>query len=295
MLAWGLDLGGTKIEAVVVDPNNPAKPIARKRIPTEAERGYQIIVENCARLINKTTEETDLPHPEFVGVGAPGAPDPSTGKMRNCNTVCLNGQPLPTDLQAVLNCDCRVTNDANCFALAEAKLGCAQDAHSVFGVILGTGVGGGIVINGEIVEGANGIAGEWGHIVGDPSGPKCYCGKIGCVETLISGPALEKRFEGQTGQKMSLQEIAASNSPEEREVIDYLCHQFGQSLAQVVNVLDPEVIVLGGGVGQIPDLYQQGKQSLLRNVFHSDPKISLRKPLLGDSAGVFGAAMLTKR
>jgi predicted NBD/HSP70 family sugar kinase len=215
--------------------------------------------------------------------------------MRNCNTVCLNGRDLQLDLARGLGAEICLSNDANCFALAECLLGSAKGARSVFGVIIGTGVGGGIVFDGQIWNGANGIAGEWGHNVLEPEGDPCYCGRRGCVETVISGPALELRYERATGTALPLSQIVESHrtgrNPEATQVVQRLCEGFGRSLATVVNVLDPDVIVLGGGVGQVQDLYGAGTAELKRHVFHEDPRLDVRRPMLGDSAGVFGAAL----
>ena len=201
---WGIDLGGTKIEGVILSERENPEPLKRLRIPTEAKKGYDHIIQQVARLVEVLTAETGI-KPQSLGIGTPGVLDPTTRTMKNCNTTCLNGQPLKRDLELALGISVRMANDANCFAIAETLLGAvkekAPDAKTVFGVIMGTGVGGGLVVNGEMVKGRHGIAGEWGHVYLDRSGGTCYCGKKGCVETLISGPALEKYYHKISGEK----------------------------------------------------------------------------------------------
>ncbi len=292
---WGIDLGGTKIEGVVVDEALPDVALSRIRVPTGSEEGYDHVVQNCASLIEQLERETGIERPNAIGFGTPGSCDPRTGLMRNCNTVCLNGMPLASDLTHSLGSTAIVTNDANCFALAESVLGCAQGARCVLGVIIGTGVGGGIVIDGEIWNGVNGIAGEWGHNVIEPEGELCYCGRRGCVETVISGPALERWYEHLAGERLPLPEILTSHRTGRNtlatQAVERLCKEFGRALATVVNVLDPDVIVLGGGVGQAQELYDEGTNELKKHVFHERPVLEVKRPLLGDSAGVFGAAL----
>jgi predicted NBD/HSP70 family sugar kinase len=224
----------------------------------------------------------------------PGTVEPSTGLMKNANTTCLIGRPLVHDLSAVLGCGVVAENDANCFALAESTLGAAVGSGVVFGVILGTGVGAGIVVEGKVRTGHHGIAGEWGHNILIPDGDPCYCGKRGCVETVLSGPALERWYASLSGRQRPLSEIATSHETEALATIDRLSEYFGRALASVVNVLDPDAIVLGGGVGNIPALYSRGRMSLENWMFNPKFEAKLLKPKLGDSAGVFGAAMLTR-
>lgn len=295
---WGVDLGGTKIEGVVYVPGQHHEPLARVRVPTFAAQGYEAIVSNVTGLIEELERQSGLSRPDVIGIGTPGSTDPGTGLMRNCNTVCLNGRSLKRDLSQQLGVEARLSNDANCFALAESQLGSAQGAHTVFGVILGTGVGGGVVVDGNIIEGANGIAGEWGHNLADPEGEPCYCGRVGCVETVLSGPAIEKWFASVGGEYLSLKEIliqhrTGGNSAASLAVVR-LCTEFGRCLAQVVNVIDPDCIVLGGGVSQTDELYSLGTDELRKHVFHESPRIDVRRPALGDSAGVFGAALLAR-
>lgn len=293
-LLWGIDLGGTKIEGVVLGPESTAKPQARIRIDAEAEGGYRHIIERIAQLLSTLESECGA-KANAVGIGTPGSRSPATGRMRNCNTTCLNGQPLLEDLQARLGIPVSLANDANCFALAEARWGAGQGYETVFGVIMGTGVGGGLVCGGCALEGANGIAGEWGHNVLDPDGPACYCGRRGCVETYLSGPSNAREFEATTGRKLSMHQIAIlaqEGDGQAQDQVERLCERFGRAIATVVNIVDPHVVVLGGGVGQIPELATRGREACRRWVFSDRFETPFVQPLLGDSAGVLGAAIL---
>jgi fructokinase len=197
---WGLDLGGTKIEGVIIDPNAPDRPICRLRLPTESEKGYEHIRSQIAKVVKMISSESGLPLPKRIGMGTPGVIDPRTSKLKNSNTQCLNGQRLRDDVATDLGIEVATANDANCFALAEATLGAARRFPTVFGIIMGTGVGGGIVVNGQVLEGCHGIAGEWGQIVLDPSGPPSNYGTHGTVEALIAGPALLRGAIGPEAQ-----------------------------------------------------------------------------------------------
>jgi len=295
---WGLDLGGTKIEGVILPADGSIHPICRTRIATEADRGYDHIVGRIAKLIGLMESESGLKRPPKIGIGTPGAADPVTGLMKNCNTTSLNGKPLPADLTAELKSEIVLANDANCFALAEATLGAAAGVPTVFGVIMGTGVGGGVVVHGKVLNGAQGIAGEWGHNVLERDGLPCYCGKVGCVETVLSGPFLERYYASISGEKRKLVEIAqraeAGGDPCAEQTMARLYEKFGEAISVVVDILDPHVVVVGGGVGNILGLYTHGRQALRKWVFNDDLRTELRRPTLGDSAGVFGAAMLAR-
>jgi fructokinase len=215
--------------------------------------------------------------------------------MKNCNTVCMNGQDLPGDLGRGIGRRVLVENDANCFALAEAVAGAGRGAKVVFGVIMGTGVGGGLVVNGGILRGRQHIAGEWGHHSIDPAGPSCYCGQRGCVERFISGPALEEAYEACTRVRLSTEgvvEEARSGEESARNVLAAFMDRFGRALANVVNILDPDVIVLGGGLSNIDELYTEGRAAVARYVFNDELQTPILRPELGDSAGVVGAALL---
>lgn len=292
---WGIDLGGTKIEVVVCEGTSEVlRPLMRKRTLTERERGYRAIIDTVATLVHAVAAELGE-GPGRVGIGTPGVVDPQTGQLKNSNTGCLNGRPIEADLAASIGCPVRVANDANCFALAEARYGAGKGAAIVFGVILGTGVGGGVVVNGQVRYGLQGIAGEWGHNVLDRAGPPCYCGKQGCVETLLSGPALEARFYQSTGKRLRLAEIAeraAAGDGEALRLRDEARADFRQAIAVVINILDPDRIVLGGGVSNLdwfddPDLFVGTP-----DVFNTSVRNPIVRNQLGDSAGVYGAALL---
>ena len=290
---FGIDLGGTKIEGVVLPNRDDPEPLARIRTDTVADKGYGHILERISELIKQLSKETGI-HPDRIGIGTPGSTNPHTGLLRNSNTTCLNGMPFHRDLETELGVKVAMSNDANCFALAEARWGVAQEFSTVFGVIIGTGVGGGLVIHGRVLEGANGIAGEWGHNEFDTNGPECYCGKRGCVETFLSGPANEREYFQTTGLRKSMKEIVESVGSERaaKEQVDRLCVRFGKATSVVINTFDPEAIVLGGGVGQIPGLLTQGRDEAARWVFSDRFETAFLTPTLGASAGVFGAALL---
>ncbi|MCE0497713.1 MAG: ROK family protein [Methylacidiphilales bacterium] len=294
---WGIDLGGTKIEGVVLDPGHPDKPLCRRRIPTEAEKGYDHILARIADLCRQISRETGLSVPERMGMGTPGIIDPQTGKIKNSNTQCLNGHRLKADLESVHGLHFVTANDANCLALAEATMGVARGYPTVFGVILGTGVGGGIVVDGKVLEGCHGIAGEWGQLVLDPEGPLSNYGTHGTLEALVAGPALERFYAERAGQRRLLKEIAeraaAGNDPHAAATIGRLTDKLAQALGIIIDVLDPHAIVLGGGVGNIDALYaKEMREKISASIFNSRFEAALLKPALGDSAGVFGAAML---
>jgi len=296
---WGIDLGGTKIEGVILESLENATPLIRTRVDTEASKGYDHILGQIAKLITEMKEKSGLT-PRAIGFGTPGVLDPTLQTMKNSNTTALNGKPLQKDLEALLNLPVVLANGANGLALAETHWGVAKKetpgARMVFGIIMGSGVGGGIVIDGKIWNGRHGIAGEWGHSFLDESGGPCYCGKVGCVETVISGPALERFYTSQTGNSVKLKEIAArhraNSDPAATQTINRMCHFFGKGVSAITNMLDPDVIVVGGGVGNMDELYTLGLEALKVFIFNNRVEVSLLKPLLGDSAGVFGAAAL---
>lgn len=282
----GIDLGGTKIEGVCLDES--LNVIQRKRVPTNQQNGYSSIVNSIASLVHDITKNID---DYSIGVCTPGAISKKTGLIKNSNTQCLIGMPLKEDLEKSLHQKVVMENDANCFAMAEAKMGAAVGYSVVFGVIMGTGVGGGIVIDGKIHRGRTNIAGEWGHHTLHQNGNPCYCGKNGCVETYISGPALEKRWTELGGKIDSMPAIIQHSDTNTQWKQEFL-NNFGVSLANVIDVLDPDVIVLGGGLSNIDFLYTQGKQAVYDNVFSDLVDTPILKNKLGDSAGVFGAALL---
>ncbi|MFM8364567.1 MAG: ROK family protein [Verrucomicrobiota bacterium] len=297
-LLWGIDLGGTKIEIAVCDPARPAEPIVRRRCDTGASLGYDHIVSQIARCVREALETSGSPAPTRIGVGTPGATDPLTGSLKNSNTVCLNGRPLREDLAAALDCEVILANDANCFTLAEALWGSGSDSPVVLGLILGTGVGGGICVDGKILHGLHGIAGEWGHNPIPGEDTPCYCGRRGCVETVIAGPSLERFHRESGGGDLKLPricELAAAGDPAAVQTLQRLREKFAQAIAAVINILDPDAIIIGGGVGNIPLLYEnETRLEILRHLFNPELKTKILPPALGDSAGVFGAALLSK-
>lgn len=272
----GIDLGGTKIEGIALDDSGAM--LMRRRVVTP-QGDYRATVETIVSLVLSIESETG--RPGTVGVGMPGALSRVSGRVKNANSTCLIGQPLQGDLEAALEREVRLANDANCFALSEAIDGAGRGARVVFGVILGTGVGGGIVVDGRVLEGTNGIAGEWGHnplpLPGDEDLPlrPCYCGRAGCIETYLSGPALEREHaaDGETAWVRYETRLA-------------------RALAGVINLLDPEVIVLGGGVSNVARLYANVPRLWTARVFSDHVATRLEKPTHGDSSGVRGAAWL---
>ena len=285
----GIDLGGTKIEGILTDENY--KTITRKRIPTNQEKGYNSILESIKNLVLELSQESN--DKVSIGVCTPGALSLNSGLIKNSNTQCLIGKDLQSDLKNILHYDVSIENDANCFALAETKLGAGKNSNLVFGVIMGTGVGGGIIIDGKIHRGRTNIAGEWGHHCLHPDGNICYCGNKGCVETYISGPALEKKWSEMSGQNQSLSKII--KSPDNQNFSNWkesFLDDFGLSLANVIDILDPDMIVLGGGVSNVDFLYNEGKNAVYEKVFSDIIDTPIVKNELGDSAGVFGACML---
>jgi fructokinase len=294
----GIDLGGTKIEVAVLSKRN-LQVIDRHRIATESDKGYDHITERIHYLVDFMVKKYNL-NLKYVGLGTPGTLDPSTHTMKNCNTTSLNGKDFKTDLEKILNQEVRISNDANCFAIAESLLGVvpevSKDAKVVFGVIMGTGVGGGLVVDGKVIGGRHGIGGEWGHNFLDESGGLCYCGKIGCVERLIAGPSLEQFYFELTGVKRELKEIVdryrKGVDNQASTTMNKLFADFGRAIAVVINIVDPDVIVIGGGVGNIDELYTLGVNEVKKHIFNPQLDTIFAKPKLGDSAGVFGAALL---
>ncbi|KAF6247928.1 sugar kinase [Nitrosopumilus sp. b3] len=288
MYKLGVDLGGTKTEAILLDEN--LNVITRKRVQTP-KNDYEQIVNTISLLVSELTENIS----NFsIGVCTPGAISNQTGFIKNSNTQCLIGKSIKKDLENKIGKKISIENDANCFAMAEAKMGAAIDYGLVFGVIMGTGVGGGIVIDKKLHSGRTNIAGEWGHHILHRNGNLCYCGKNGCVETYISGPALEKEWTNQTGKFLSLIQILSDidNETGKKWKEDFL-ENFGYALANVIDILDPDAIVIGGGLSNIDFLYTEGKKSVYDKVFSDLVDTPILKNKLGDSAGVYGAALLT--
>ncbi|GBE07435.1 MAG TPA: ROK family protein [Gammaproteobacteria bacterium] len=291
----GIDLGGTKIEGVVLSGDN--RILVRKRVPTphndSGEKTYLAIITAVNTLIEQLEIDTDAPC--SVGIATPGTQSSLTGLMKNSNTICLNGRPLLKDLEHHLAREIRLANDANCFALSEAKDGAGTNYASVFGIIMGTGVGGGIVINNRLHTGSMGIGGEWGHNQLLKDGPVCYCGRKGCVETLISGPGLSADYKRSSGAGASPSEIiklAEQGNSIAIETIERFLAHFGRAVATVINILDPHVIVLGGGLSNLDILYDRGRQAIEPHIFSDSFTTPILKNCHGDSSGVLGAAYL---
>jgi fructokinase len=292
MYKIGIDLGGTKIEGIILDEH--LQEVFRKRVPTEQEKGYEHILENIKSL--HAVLSAHINHQEHTfGIGTPGAISKRTGFMKNSNTTCLNDKPFKSDLEKKLARKISIENDANCFAMAEAMKGAGIGKKMVFGVIMGTGCGGGIVFNSEVIRGLQSIAGEWGHVTIDPQGPHCYCGKRGCIETFISGGGVENRYKDLTGKKISLHEIVSlyeRKEPEAGKVMNAFFENFGIALSNLINILDPDIVVLGGGLSNIDDLYTIGIEKVRKYIFNDTLETPVVKNLCGDSAGVFGAALI---
>jgi fructokinase len=299
MKAWGIDLGGTKIECAVLDTSNNLEVIARKRIPTEAFKGYEHILSQIKKLVDAVKEEVGE-EPVHIGFATPGVLEPESQVMKNCNTTCMDGKPMKIDLEALLNIRVKIANDANSFALAEALIGAGKNypnAEVVFGVIMGTGVGGGLVVHNKIIGGHHGIGGEWGHNILEENGDLCYCGKKGCTEQVISGTALQKFYLQQTNTSLNVKEILDNhlNGTDEHATatIERLLEYYGRAISTLINVIDPDLIVIGGGVGNMDLLYTEGYERIKKYVFNSGRLTTpICKPVLGDSAGVYGAALL---
>ena len=288
----GVDLGGTKIEGVVLDADG--REIFRKRVPTERELGYQHILNTIKTLHADLVAAADG-NPTTFGIGTPGTLSRHTGLLKNSNTVCMNGQPVKADLEKILNRPIEIQNDANCFALAEALLGAGRGKKLVYGVIIGTGCGGGIVYEGKVLAGLQGLGGEWGHSSIDPNGPLCFCGHRGCVETYISGGGLENRYAERYGTRRPLKEVVndyANGQPQAVEFMTAFFDRFGRALANVIDIVDPDVVVMGGGVSNVPAVYNEGVARVRHYALTDDLETPIVKHQLGDSAGVLGAALV---
>lgn len=293
MLRIGIDLGGTKTEGIVVDAAGTI--LFRERRPTPAAQGYEAIlntIHDVVRHLEAQASGARCP----VGIGTPGATSAVTGALKNSNTTCLIGKPIRDDLEKLLERPVRIANDANCFALSEALDGAGMNEPVVFGVIMGTGVGGGIVVNGQLIEGLQHITGEWGHNILEPDGPTCYCGRRGCVETLLSGPGLARDYAAHGGKpgldaEAIVTAAAAGDAGAEAAMQRYL-DRFGRALAVVINILDPHAVVLGGGMSNIARLYTEGREHVEKYVFNDELRTKILPNVHGDSSGVRGAAQL---
>jgi len=289
----GIDLGGTKTEAVLLDRNDGQR--YRRRINTPKEKGYEAILQSTSELIRDTIQKVPVDGAFTIGIGIPGSINPETGLVQNANTTCLIGRPLQRDMEQRLGRPIGVQNDANCFALAESLRGAGRGHRLVFGIIMGTGCGGGLCIDGRVRIGPHAIAGEWGHFSVDPQGAKCYCGNRGCVETKISGSGVEFRYFQEHGSRLTMQEIVEGSrkgDPRCNSVFRRFIDDFGRCLGGLISVLDPDAVVLGGGLSNIDELYTLGLEQTRRYCFHSGINTPVLRNELGDSAGVFGAAWI---
>ena len=289
----GIDLGGTKIEIIALDDSGVE--LLRRRVATP-QGDYAATLQVITDLVHEV--ETELQQQGTLGIGTPGAISRATGLLKNSNSVCLNGQPILRDLEQLLGHSIRIQNDANCFALSEAVDGAAAGLPVVFGVILGTGVGGGIVIDGKTLNGVNAIAGEWGHNAlpwpcpDELSGAACYCGKTGCIETWLSGPGMARHHAKTDWDAARIVAAAAAGDAACEHTLRVYEDRLARALAQVINVLDPDAIVLGGGMSNIVRLYQNVPKLWSQYVFSDRVDTRLLRNLHGDSSGVRGAAWL---
>lgn len=293
----GVDLGGTKIEIIALD--DQGQEMHRQRIATP-QGDYAATLRAITQLVKSTQNSLGIDISQ-VGIGTPGAVSHITGLMKNSNSTCLNHKPLQQDLMSVLQCKVRIANDANCFALSEAVDGAGKDATVVFGIILGTGTGGGVVVNGQLLTGINAITGEWGHNQlpwpknHELPGPNCYCGRSGCIETWLSGPGMQDDYFSRTGEHLNVEQIVqkaqAGSQEAELCLLDYE-DRLARALASVINILDPDAIVLGGGVSNIKRLYRSIPKIWQQYVFSDEVKTQLLPAKYGDSSGVRGAAWL---
>ena len=292
----GIDLGGTKIEIIAIDDDGAER--LRRRTPTPVH-DYALTLKTLADLIQ--TAENELHCKASIGIGTPGALSPDTGLMRNSNSTCLNGKPLDLDLEALLKRPIRLQNDANCFALSEATDGAAAGAHTVFAVIIGTGTGAGITIAGSLINGPNAVTGEWGHNplpwpnIDESPGSRCYCGNAGCIETFLSGPGLARDYANTTSTTVpahTLETLAEQGDTAAQQALNRYEDRMARSLATVINLLDPDVIVLGGGVSNMQRLYTNVPKQWHKYVFADRVRTKLLPARHGDSSGVRGAAWL---
>lgn len=306
MLYIGVDFGGTKIEAAALSDRGDV--LARWREPNPGD--YDAALRLVKNLIARVEAEARQTHPDLanapasIGIGSPGSVSPRSGLMRNSNSLYLNGRTFREDLEATLDRPVRLANDANCLALSEAIDGAAARASSVFAIIVGTGCGGGVVVNGQLVNGANGIAGEWGHMPlpwpqpAEYPGPKCWCGQHGCLETWVSGTGFARDFQQTTGRDLKGEEIITamrSGDAEAKAAFEALLSRLGRGMAAIVNILDPDVFVFGGGLSNVPEIYDALPGLIRPYVFSDGWDAKLAPARWGDSSGVRGAAYLWKQ
>ncbi len=292
MYRIGIDLGGTKMESIVLD--DAGQELFRNRIETQQQHGYRHILNRIKELHDESAARIGN-QPHRFGIGTPGVVSPRTGLMKNSNTTCLIGQPLKSDLENLMHRRVEIQNDANCFAMAEALYGAGKENDLVFGIIMGTGCGGGIVHKGQVIVGRQAIAGEWGHTSMVPDGPACYCGQRGCVETFISGGGAEARYAGRFGVQKPFREIEKDFYAKEPKAVEFMqtfFAHFGRALANVIDIMDPDIVVIGGGVSNFDALYTEGVAQVAKFIFSDSLETPIVKHKLGDSAGVIGAALI---
>ena len=291
----GIDLGGSKTEIVVVDADLVVRYRQRVKTPSSS---YNSIISTITELVEDADSRFGCCLP--VGIGTPGAISVRTGKLRNSNTICMNGMPVKDDIEGILQRPVKIQNDANCLALSESIIGAAKNASVVFAVIVGTGTGGGLVVNGQLIEGRHRIAGEWGHnplpwqSVSECE-LSCYCGRSNCIETFLSGTGLSARYQARFGEKLPSEEIVdtmRAGNPKAVTAMQAYFDQFARALANVINIVDPDIIVLGGGMSKINEIYLEVPARLSNYVFSDFVATKLRPAENGDASGVFGAAML---
>jgi len=297
-LAIGVDLGGTKTEAIVLRLT-PFEELVRLRVPTRRDEGYESVVARTVDIVRRAAQKAGAPLDNTsVGVGMPGSVRRRDGLVKNSNTTCLNGRPFRQDLAAELGRPVVFENDANCFALAEALRGAGRHyvGGVVFGAILGTGVGGGVVVRGEVWEGAQSIGGEWGHHgvwAGRPDAHPCYCGRRGCLEAYLSGTAVEADYAGRSGTRLAVPDIVKLRGKDAHAdaAVESMLDAFGRGVANLIDILDPSVIVLGGGLSHLDVLLAEGRERVQSYVFNDELVTPILRNELGDSAGVIGAAL----
>lgn len=290
----GIDLGGTKIEGIILDDH--LEEVYRTRILTDQEKGYEELLQKLKNMYFELCSKID-PHPHTFGIGTPGSISKQTGLVKNCNIVCMNGKNFTEDFENLINRKIIRQNDSNCFAFAESKLGAGKDKKSVFGIILGTGVGGGYVYKDKLIPGRQSLMGEWGHTIINSIGEKCYCGKIGCIETYISGRGVERKYYEATMEKIPMEEIVKNyrlGDTNAKLIMSDFFTYFGKACSNLIAILDPDIIVIGGGLSNIDELYVLGVNKVKDYIFNDTLLTPIVKNKLGDTAGVIGAALLGK-
>lgn len=294
----GIDLGGTKTEVILLSPDDTVIDRRRRPTPKEThpEKEYRAICDAVTQAARETAARVPGNHPFTIGVGIPGTVQRASGLVQNANTTCLRGHAFQKDLEASLAHPVGMENDANCFAVAEARFGAGRGYGLVFGVIMGTGCGGGLCINGNLHVGRHQIAGEWGHFSVDPRGLRCYCGNIGCIETKISGGGVARSFEATHGRRLTMEQIVtaarAGTDAACTRAFEQFLDDYGRCLGGLISILDPDAVILGGGLSNIAELYTDGLVRVRQYAFHEKIETPILRNQLGDSAGVFGAAWI---